>query len=130
MLLVHVPVSVGDLIDKLTILEIKLKRIDDPQKRKHIQDELGLLIMVVQEAKLMDEPTLSRLKDRLSDVNQLLWEIEDRIRSHERRLDFGSEFVELARAVCKTNDLRAELKREINVSVGSSLVEEKSYSGY
>lgn len=130
MLLVHVPVSVGDLIDKLTILEIKLKRIDDPQKRKHIQDELGLLIMVVQEAKLMDEPTLSRLKDRLSDVNQLLWEIEDRIRSHERRLDFGSEFVELARAVYKTNDLRAELKREINVSVGSSLVEEKSYSVY
>lgn len=130
MLLVHVPVSVGDLIDKLTILEIKLKRIDDPQKRKHIQDELGLLIMVVQEAKLMDEPTLIRLKDRLSDVNQLLWEIEDRIRSHERRLDFGSEFVELARAVYKTNNLRAELKREINVSVGSSLVEEKSYSVY
>lgn len=130
MLLVRVPVSVGDLIDKLTILEIKLKRIDDPQKREHIQNELELLVPVVKEAKLMDEPSLIRLKDRLSAVNQLLWEIEDEIRGHERRLDFGSEFVELARAVYKTNDLRAELKREINLSIGSSIVEEKSYSGY
>jgi hypothetical protein len=130
MLLLHVPVSVGELIDKLTILEIKRSRIEDPQKRRHIQHELESLAPVFQEAKLMDEASLMGRKDRLSDVNERLWEIEDAIRGHERRRDFGPAFVQLARAVYRTNDLRAELKREINLLMGSSLVEEKSYSAY
>ncbi|MCT0207776.1 hypothetical protein KQ305_08705 [Synechococcus sp. CS-1332] len=129
-MLLHVPVSVGELIDKLTILEIKRTRIKDLQKRRNIQNEIESLAPIVEESKLMDTASLMGLKARLSGVNEQLWEIEDAIRGHERRQDFGPEFVQLARAVYRTNDLRAELKQEINLLMGSSLVEEKSYAVY
>ncbi|WP_259725020.1 hypothetical protein [Synechococcus sp. CS-1332] len=120
----------GELIDKLTILEIKRTRIKDLQKRRNIQNEIESLAPIVEESKLMDTASLMGLKARLSGVNEQLWEIEDAIRGHERRQDFGPEFVQLARAVYRTNDLRAELKQEINLLMGSSLVEEKSYAVY
>jgi hypothetical protein len=122
-----VPISIGELIDKVTILEIKLRRIQDPLKQDNICNELRLLDAIVSEAKLMQNESLVQLKVRLSEVNAQLWTIEDDIREQERRKEFGPEFVQLARSVYLTNDVRAELKREINLLMGSYLVEEKSY---
>lgn len=126
-MLLSVPISVGELIDKVTILEIKLRRIQDPQKQDHVRHELQLLDVVVSEAKLLRNESLVQLKARLSEINEKLWTIEDDIRDQERRNEFGSEFVTLARSVYHFNDVRAELKRQINLLMGSSLVEEKSY---
>ncbi len=129
-MLLSVPISVGELIDKVTILEIKLRRIQDPVKQEHIRHELQLLDVIVGEAKLLRDESLIRLKVRLSEINEKLWTIEDDIREQERRHEFGSEFVQLARSVYLVNDARAELKRKINLLMGSSLVEEKSYRSY
>ena len=127
---ISVPISVGELIDKVTILEIKLRRIEDPLKQDNIRNELELLDVIVGDAKLMQNESLVQLKVRLSEINEKLWKIEDDIRQQEKRKEFGSEFVQLARSVYLTNDVRAELKREINLLTGSSLVEEKSYCPY
>jgi len=125
-----IPVSWGELLDKITILEIKAARMSDPAKLRHIQQELDQLTTVA--APVTDEGSaaLRKLVGELRRVNESLWEIEDDIRECERRRDFGQKFIGLARAVYKTNDRRAALKRELNLLLGSELVEEKSYREY
>lgn len=124
--MIEVPISWGELVDKITILEIKAERIDDPKKLANVTRELWLL-----NRKLSPVATqVLRLKLRLKDVNTKLWDVEDEIRDCERAKDFGPRFVELARAVYVTNDQRADVKREINFALSSELVEEKSYRPY
>ena len=127
---VQVPVSVGELLDKLTILAIKLQRIDDAAKRVNIAREQEELEIVVAVAGLRAAVGVTELETELRRVNEQLWEIEDSIREHERQQRFDAAFIALARAVYRTNDQRADLKRRINALVGSELVEEKSYAAY
>jgi hypothetical protein len=124
-----VEISPGELIDKITILEIKLERIADSAKRRNIEHEYQLLSKALTSA-IQEDGKLSALKAELREVNAIIWEVEDDIRDHERRQDFGPEFVELARAVYHNNDRRAEIKRAINALLRSALVEEKSYTPY
>ena len=126
--MVTVPVSLGELIDKVTILEIKATRISDPGKNRNVREELRLLKAVL--AGQRASPGLARLTRELRRANEALWDIEDAIRDCERRSDFGPRFVELARSVYRSNDRRAEIKKEINRVLGSGLMEEKSYSPY
>lgn len=119
--MIEVPVSIGEVVDKIAILQIKQEKIDETQKRANVTKELNLL----QERLIVQVD--SNLIDDLKAVNEQLWEIEDQIRILEKKGDFGPEFVRLARAVYKINDKRAELKRQINLSSGSELMEEKSY---
>lgn len=125
---VNCPISVGELIDKITILEIKEKKITDKAKLFNIHRELKQLS--AQSGNLPQTDALVTLIRRLKTINLHLWEIEDKIRLHEADKDFGPSFVQLARAVYKTNDQRFELKSEINKLTGSELVEEKSYTDY
>ena len=125
-----VDVSNGELIDKLTILELKLSNISDVQKLTNIQkehDELNPLV-----GQLFDShgEELKNLYKQLAEINSELWTIEDDIRECERNKDFGSDFVSLARAVYFTNDKRSEIKKSINLVTGSGFVEEKSYEDY
>jgi hypothetical protein len=124
----RVPVSWGELMDKITILQIKAERITAPQARANVAHELASLSQVAGNA-LRASPVVA-LIERLRTVNEELWGIEDDIRACEAKADFGSRFVELARAVYKTNDLRAAIKRQINDALGSELVEEKSYTDW
>ena len=127
--MVMIPVSWGELFDKLTILEIKKERISDKPKLTNISRELDELLAVSNAHELPDEP-LTDLVAELRSINETLWDIEDDIRTCERTEDFSSSFIELARSVYKTNDKRAELKLRINRLLGSELVEEKSYKAY
>ena len=123
-----VPVSWGELLDKISILEIKAERIADPAKRASVRKELGALSRVRDAALAAPAVAgLAALAGELRSVNEALWEIEDEIRLAERAGDFGPRFVGLARAVYHTNDRRAALKRLINERLASDLVEEKSY---
>ena len=124
-----IEIAPGELIDKITILEIKSERIDDAAKLENVRTELSVLAAARDRA-IAKSADLDRLTADLKQVNETLWVIEDDIRDCERASDFGPKFVELARAVYKTNDRRAALKREINVLLGSMLVEEKSYQPY
>lgn len=124
-----VPVSWGELLDKITILDIKLDRITDPAKLANIGKERDALQAVVHAAGPLPEGHKA-LIDELRRVNAALWDIEDEIRDCERARDFGARFVELARAVYHTNDQRAAFKRDLNDLLGSELVEEKSYQPY
>ena len=126
---VLVPVSWGEVIDKITILEIKAERLDDDAKRANVRRELEELT-TVREREFPGHAGLAALAAQLKTINEKLWEIEDDIRGCERRKDFGAEFVRLARAVYVTNDERASAKRRINDLLGSALVEEKSYAPY
>lgn len=126
---IKVPVSVGELIDKLVILEIKAERIGDAEKRANVVHERDLLRATVSR-EVPSSKELDRLTATLKEVNEALWEIEDDIRDCERAKDFGARFVELARSVYVTNDKRAALKKDINLLVGSDIVEEKSYKAY
>ena len=123
------PISPGELLDKLTILEIKLERIDDAQKRANVQVEYDALSKVVS-AHIPKRDDVDALHHALKAVNEELWVIEDDIRDCERDKDFGDTFIRLARAVYVTNDKRATLKKDINLALGSALVEEKSYAAY
>ncbi|OOG63282.1 hypothetical protein B0E46_09690 [Rhodanobacter sp. B04] len=129
MSLIQTPVSYGELIDKITILEIKSRRIADDAKLANVRNELDLL-----NATWANDPAshtdIGDERARLLAVNELLWDIEDRIRLKERAQAFDQEFIELARAVYFRNDERAAFKREINLKLGSQLVEEKSYQDY
>ena len=127
---VQVPVSVGELLDKLTILAIKLERIDDPIKRANIAREQAALESVVKAEGLRVPEGVMALEQELRAVNEQLWQIEDEIREHERQQRFDDGFIALARAVYRTNDERAALKRRLNALTGSELVEEKSYAAY
>ena len=125
-----VEVSNGELLDKLTILDLKLSNISDVQKLTNIQkehDELNPLA-----GQLFDSygEELKNLYKQLAEINSELWTIEDDIRECERNKDFGSDFVSLARAVYFTNDKRSEIKKSINLLTGSGFVEEKSYEDY
>jgi hypothetical protein len=120
-----VPVSWGEVLDKITILEIKKERIGDPAALLNVAHELDRLMDVA--ASVARRTDVSPLVDRLREVNRLLWKIEEQIREREALANFGPEFVELARSVYKTNDIRAALKREINLMLNSAIVEEKSY---
>jgi hypothetical protein len=126
---VMAPVSWGELIDKITILEIKSRKLGDPAKLANVLKEL-MLLCDVRDREFVGNAALTELTRRLSAVNERLWQIEDDIRECERRRDFGDRFVELARAVYVTNDERAAVKRRINELLGSALVEEKSYAAY
>ncbi len=129
MSLIEIPVSAGDLVDKVTILEIKSERITDPAKLANVRRELAGLEMRLRPL-LEAHSGIARVKASLRAVNESLWRIEDDIRDCERRQDFGPDFVALARSVYRTNDRRAALKREVDALVGSEIVEEKSYSAY
>jgi hypothetical protein len=120
------PVSWGELLDKITILQIKQERIGDAAKRANVTAELNALTAIADVAMAQAAALLAGLKA----VNEDLWEIEDRIRDKERNKSFDAEFIELARAVYVTNDRRADLKRQMNGLLGSALVEEKSYKPY
>lgn len=128
-MVVKIPVSWGELFDKMTILEIKQARIDDPQKRANIDRELDALRDVYRDSALPGDP-LRELINELRRTNEALWEIEDDIRNCERNKDFSDRFIELARSVYRTNDKRADLKLRINRLLGSELIEEKSYEAY
>ena len=120
-----VPVSWGELLDKITILEIKADRIEDAAARANVGRELALLREVA--APVLPQPGLAALIEALRSINCALWEIEDAIRARDAAARFDAEFIRLARAVYLTNDERAALKRKINVLLRSVLVEEKSY---
>ena len=125
----QVPVSVGEVLDKITILQIKLARISNAAKRANIQNELdALLPLVAGDAFTTDQ--MQGLMAELKTVNEALWDIEDDIREKEATKSFDAEFIRLARAVYVTNDKRAEIKKQINLATGSVLVEEKSYESY
>ncbi len=127
--LIHIPMSPGELLDKITILEIKSERIDDPQKVANVRTELDLLNATWRKAVPADE-TVQRLHRELKAINEELWVIEDDIRDKERAKEFDDRFIELARAVYVTNDKRAAAKKELNLHLGSTIVEEKSYQDY
>jgi hypothetical protein len=126
---IAVPISPGELIDKITILQIKQERIADPGKLRHVEEELNALV-AVRDAATAASAELDALVAELKRINEALWDIEDAIRDCERAQDFGPRFVEVARSVYRSNDRRSELKRSINDLLGSSLVEEKSYQPY
>ena len=124
--MMKIEVSNGEILDKLSIIEIKLEKITDPAKRRNLEKEYKILEAVAGEILPKDH----RLYQALLEVNRRLWDIEDTIRELERRKDFGSSFIETARSVYHQNDRRAEIKREINEITGSGLIEEKSYKPY
>jgi hypothetical protein len=121
-----VPISVGELLDKISILQIKSERISDESKRRNVENELSALNAVATKSVKIDV-ILGSLLTELKAVNTALWDVEDDLRAMERRGEFGAAFVEAARSVYKHNDVRATLKRAINDLTGSKLVEEKSY---
>lgn len=129
MSLVSTPMSVGELLDKITILEIKSEKIKDAGKLKNIKYELQLLTETWENTGLLNEQT-EALKGDLKTVNLKLWKIEDDIRIKEKNRAFDDEFIQLARSVYYQNDDRANVKKAINVLTGSDLVEEKSYESY
>jgi len=126
---IQIEISVGELLDKITILQIKAERINDAEKLINIKKELQVLQGQWEESPY-GQTNLTESILSLKDVNEKLWIIEDNIRNKESRQQFDQEFIELARAVYFTNDIRAEIKRDINNKTGSDLVEEKSYSNY
>jgi len=126
---VLIPVAWGELIDKITILEIKQQKLTDPEALANVRKELALLCAVRDEAGTLP-PAAADAAKSLKVVNEELWDIEDEIRLCERQKDFHENFIELARAVYKTNDRRAALKRDINSAMNSEIYEEKSYQPY
>ncbi len=124
-----VQTSPGEFLDKLTILEIKSERMHDAAKLVNVRRELELLRATWAASPLAARDVAAPVAD-LKAVNEALWDIEDRIRAKEAAQAFDAEFVELARSVYRTNDRRAEIKRELNVALGSDLIEEKSYEAY
>jgi len=124
-----VPVSWGELIDKITILEIKSRKLKAEAALANVRKELASLTEIVARD-VQRRGEAAELKDRLTKVNEELWTIEDRIREKEAAKAFDAEFIALARSVYLRNDERSHIKREINLRLSSNLVEEKSYSAY
>ena len=121
-----IEVSNGEIVDKLTIIEIKLENIKDETKLANIRKEYDVVDQAVKKIIAKDDP----LYIELLNINKKLWKIEDDIRDCERTKDFGQKFIDLARAVYVTNDQRADVKKRINLQSGSNLVEEKGYQAY
>ena len=126
---IQADISIGDWVDRLTILEIKLVEIGERGKLDNVRREYETLLAAAPEGLLADAD-IARARERLKAVNAELWRIEDEIRLKEHARAFDAQFIALARAVYRVNDLRAELKREINRLARSDLVEEKSYATY
>ena len=126
---VSTEISFGEFLDKLTILDIKCERIQDAEKLKNVKHERDVLRKIWKENE-KSSVDISSEYNELKKINEKLWEIEDDIRDKERNKEFDLKFIELARAVYVTNDERARIKKEINLILGSDLVEEKSYSDY
>ena len=124
----HVPTSWGELLDKITILQIKVARLPSEAARANAEKELDLLRQIA--GPVLAHPQAEPLIARLKSLNEALWEIEDRIRDHERQADFGPDFIALARSVYRTNDQRGAIKRDLNLALGSALIEEKGYKPY
>ena len=124
-----VPISVGELIDKITILQIKQKKAEDKDKLANVERELNELASTWEDSK-PENMDFSELEKQLMQVNEALWEIEDQIRAKEAASLYDEEFIQLARSVYMQNDHRAALKKEINLLSGSTLVEEKLYQKY
>ena len=126
---INVPISPGELVDKITILEIKKEFIKNDNKLKNINHEYDLL-MKIYTTQISETDGISELKNKLKEINLELWKIEDDIRDCEREKSFSDTFIELARPVYFTNDRRSKVKLEINLLLNSNLVEEKSYKDY
>lgn len=123
---VQVPVSIGELVDKITILQIKAERIGDAGKRANVQVELDGLLQIWSGIEAR-HPEVAEIRQRLRQVNEVMWDVQDALRAKEAAQDFGAEFIELARAVGRTNGERVGLKNDINRLAGSIFVEEKEY---
>ena len=126
---IKIQISPGELIDKFTILDIKLNRIKEQEKTQNIRKEHKILKRQI-EKNLPKSKRLSALISKLKIINKALWDIEDQIRVCERKQDFEKKFIKLARSVYQKNDLRSSYKREINTLLGSEIIEEKSYESY
>ena len=126
---IMIEVGAGELIDKITILQIKSERIEDAAKLKNVRHELDVL-SAARDTNIPASDELNDLSQALKQVNEALWEIEDDIRACEAEKDFGEKFIELARAVYITNDKRAALKKDINILTGATIIEEKSYTDF
>lgn len=126
--MIDTPISYGELIDKITILDIKNARIKDEEKLINIQKELENLNKTL--STISDLDSIASEREKLAEVNTKLWDVEDSLREHERKFLFNDEFIELARSVYHLNDERSRLKKTINIALKSSIVEEKSYSDY
>ncbi len=126
---VNVEISIGEFFDKITILEIKNQRINHAEKLVNINNELDGLNALLQKLPFTRDDVADEVSE-LKKINEALWEIEDDIRDQESQKAFGERFIELARAVYITNDKRSDIKRDINMKLGSDFVEEKSYEEY
>ena len=126
---IKIELSVGELLDKISILQIKAERIVDPSKLENINKELDVLMSLWKDSAYSNNNLESETNEQKA-INEELWDIEDKIRDKERNQVFDKGFIELARAVYITNDKRADIKRIINSKTGSELIEEKSYSDY
>jgi len=126
---VKVDISAGELIDKLTILQIKAERIGDPSKLNNVQIALRHF-SEIRDTALSPSDKLTRLEKRLKALNKKLWDTEDEIRNCEAAKNFGPRFIELARSIYQTNDKRANVKKQIDELFGSTLTDEKSYADY
>ncbi len=126
---IQVPISPGELLDKITILQIKAERIEDAVKVTNVKLELELLSHVWSESVTVDSE-IEVLTQELKSINEILWDIEDDIRDEEHKKQFGERFIELARSVYVTNDDRANAKKKVNLYLNSNIVEEKSYQNY
>ena len=127
---IEAPLSVGEVIDKLTILEIKLVKVKNENKLKFVKSEKLLLEQKLNNLKIYDNNALLKLKNQLFEINSKLWEIEDKIRIFEKEKKFDDDFIALARSVYITNDKRFEVKNEINLLFNTSLREIKDYQEY
>ncbi len=125
---IQIPVPWGELHDKITILEIKVRELSDPARRANVMRELAAL--EAERDRFAAPDGLAPLVVRLSEINRTLWRVEDEIRDCERRQSFDASFIALARAVYQTNDQRAAVKRQITELYGGGLIEEKSYAAY
>ncbi len=127
-MLINTPISLGELVDKVSILMIKQKNISDQKKLNHVTKELDVLKKTL--AQYVEQEEIQTYLDKLNDINSKLWKIEDEIRECEKDKKFDQTFIELARSVYFTNDQRANVKSDINNNFGSELVEVKSYEEY
>ncbi|VAW55031.1 hypothetical protein MNBD_GAMMA07-2006 [hydrothermal vent metagenome] len=124
-----IPISPGELLDKITILEIKSARIASIEKKANVNNELSILTKVWIDT-INEDDALAALRNEMKQINETLWDIEDDIRDEERNKQFTERFIELARSVYVTNDVRADVKKRINLHLKSDIVEEKSYQDY
>jgi len=124
-----IPISPGELLDKITILEIKSERIASAEKKANVNKELAMLNNVWIDA-VTEDTDIKSMRSEMKSINETLWDIEDDIRDEERDKRFEARFIELARSVYVTNDQRADVKKRINLHLKSDIVEEKSYQDY